>query len=534
MFLVPFATLPRVEWHPGMEKRERLDPNTFEDDVDFPDDELASLSSEESDESFIEIGDYITSLIPVTPPGGVKAKAVWEEEEEIIVKAFKPGCIRMLWRKFQAWRKKERERRIHYIYKEYEERVKQYDEKIKNDILDEMQANEEALVQEVLLSEKRMKANSFRKANKLKTTQDFDNEVKLRDKEAQKMEFYCLNLQRWATEKHDLKLAILEDHEARKEYWYRVETEEKHQEELVVKKIADGKVLEKDNEVTQEALTVMRQTGKIAGTNTDKKEKKKKKKKRKDDTTIHLGLADDNDFVSKRKGMTKKLIGRDYISPFTEDMQSDEARKCLELKCHRIGERGALCLGAEFVRGASPNLQILDLSFCEIQTRGMGRLLHGVRIANLFDIRKFIFRGNHITSRALEYLKELLISGILVNLQVIDLRDNELGDEGCDIIMRIIIAGYLNNTRELYLQNNGISDKGFRKIVKVMQTMQNAKMPDIKHLGIYILLNSLIITSSSPFNYYYYYYYYKLGISQNQISSEVKNELIPIPTYFDI
>ena len=200
------------------------------------------------------------------------------------------------------------------------------------------------------------------------------------------------------------------------------------------------------------------------------------------------------------------MLGRDYVTPFDQDLARDKTNQVVCLKARSIGERGALCLGAEFVRGACPQLQLLDLSRCEIKTRGLGRLLHGIRIGNLYNLRSLVLKGNHIGSRGLEYVKDVLTSGVLSELKVLDLRENELGDDGADIIMRMIVGGSFRTLSELHLQNNGITDVGFMKIFKAMQSMQERSFPMIR----------------------------RLGLELNYISAKCKQECYPIPLYFSV
>ena len=190
--------------------------------------------------------------------------------------------------------------------------------------------------------------------------------------------------------------------------------------------------------------------------------------------------ADEDDGKSAAQKRREQKTRKPY-TPFDQDLS--KTSHVTELRCEGIGERGALSLAAELLRGATPALDLLDLSRCQIQTRGFGRLLHGIKLANLMSLRTFLLRGNDIGPRGVEYLKLTYSSGCMADLQVLDLRENELGDEGADTIMRMIILGYLRNLRQLHLQHNGIGDKGFVKLVKVLQSMQQDKMPRLQRLG---------------------------------------------------
>jgi hypothetical protein len=90
------------------------------------------------------------------------------------------------------------------------------------------------------------------------------------------------------------------------------------------------------------------------------------------------------------------------------------------LRCRNIGERGALALAAAFIRGiiililynniitiiimigCTPIITVLDLTRCAVQTRGFGRILHGIRLGNISSLKILNARGNHITGTANE------------------------------------------------------------------------------------------------------------------------------------
>ncbi len=68
----------------------------------------------------------------------------------------------------------------------------------------------------------------------------------------------------------------------------------------------------------------------------------------------------------------------------------------------------------------------LDLSRCCIQSRGLGRLLHGLRIGRVFGLEQLFLRGNNINSRGIDFLGASFATGALNNLKLIDLRGNFL------------------------------------------------------------------------------------------------------------
>jgi hypothetical protein len=175
--------------------------------------------------------------------------------------------------------------------------------------------------------------------------------------------------------------------------------------------------------------------------------------------------------------------GNDHFNPFTLDLTTNSSR-VMVLQAYGIGERGAMCLAADFVRGACPFLEVLNLSHCEITTRGMSKVLHGLKIAKLKSVTALDLRGNHLTPRALEYLREHLASGMFDCLTSLDLRENELGDEGAIAISRMFISGALEHIQDLHLQRNGITDRGFLSLAKLMVHLWAQKAPKLERIGL--------------------------------------------------
>ena len=174
-----------------------------------------------------------------------------------------------------------------------------------------------------------------------------------------------------------------------------------------------------------------------------------------------------------------------------------------KLKGTRIGEKGALALAADLVRGACPQLNTLDLSYCEIQTRGFMRILHGIRIANLSGLTTLRMAGNELTPRALELLRTMLNLTIFENLSVFDFRHNELGDLGAELIGSMALFDQLENITELRLDNNMITDEGFKALVTIFSAIRDDKCPNLRILS----------------------------IGQNKISPQIKAALDPLPDF---
>ena len=90
-----------------------------------------------------------------------------------------------------------------------------------------------------------------------------------------------------------------------------------------------------------------------------------------------------------------------------------------ELRCKGIGERGALSLAAEFIRGTCPMVEVLDLHRCQIQTRGLGRLLyvysHVLSCLQSYGYFFILLVSYVMWSGALEIL-DLLLSHLAITL----------------------------------------------------------------------------------------------------------------------
>ena len=65
---------------------------------------------------------------------------------------------------------------------------------------------------------------------------------------------------------------------------------------------------------------------------------------------------------------------------------------------------------------------------CRMRNEGLGRLLQGIKLANLLNIRVMNLRGNLLGPRSIEYLRDACKTGVLANLRILILSNNELGD----------------------------------------------------------------------------------------------------------
>ena len=213
-------------------------------------------------------------------------------------------------------------------------------------------------------------------------------------------------------------------------------------------------------------------------------------------TEATLFVLDKEELASK----PRRAFPKSY-NPFNLNLM--ELTYVEHLTCLLIGERGALSLGSDFVRGACPRLTVLDLSNCRIKTRGLGRLLYGMKLGNLSSLRRLVLKGNDIEARGVKLIQGVLNSTTFANLQTLDLRDNELGDTGLDILMKMLAAGDVGSLSEIMLHRNNITDLGFTMFMKLVPRIRDKYFPNIT----------------------------RISLDGNRITPKVKKQFKPYPTW---
>lgn len=461
---------------------------------------------------------YMDNLLPEAAELGKPPPKLYKPPPPVVKKKVKVGILGRAMMAFEAWKARERDRRKHVMLREYEEKVKEYDKKVRMEVMKEIEKHRHEVMKEVAASQKRLRINTMKKqAAKVGDLNLYDLKCKEYDRQDEISRFYVTNLQRWAVEKHYDKI---EEEELRRVAILKKEAEEKKAAELAEReraKIEDAKILERDIDITKEIAEIGRKAGVLAGRNVfdidaanAAKEAKRKKKEAKADfrsrdtnPTLVLRLFKEVDF---------KLMRRNGIGPDGKRMRvfnhpdMTKTRHVTELRCEEIGERGALTLAADFIRGACPLVEVLDMSRCQIQSRGLGRLLHGIRTANLMSLKKLVLRQNSITPKGLMYLQEGYIGGAFPALTELDLRENEWGDLGLEVIIDMIQRKLFYTTTHLRLQDNGISDVGFSKLIRILQSTRDERMPHIE----------------------------TINLENNPISGKVKRQYAPLPPYISI
>jgi hypothetical protein len=175
--IVPFIILPKKEFYNGSEKKPRLNikldryinsdsesdisdyDNIDDDDIDETDGvtDFEDVSSNKDEYDLIE---HLKSLLPDELVNGKPTKKDLNTSylEDL---RYKPKPIeylrlfRCIYSAIKEARMRERERRKHYILREYEMRVKEYDEKRRQGILDRMQQQRNEVLLEAYRTELR-------------------------------------------------------------------------------------------------------------------------------------------------------------------------------------------------------------------------------------------------------------------------------------------------------------------------------------------------------------------------------------------
>ncbi len=156
-----------------MEKKERLvlsddEESGNSDDAEeeksyISEDSIASIESDSSSE--FDLQQHLADLLPGDLVDGMKPtkQANTDHLGELRVTKKKKDRYRifkMCYRAIKDWRAEERERRKHHIIREFEEKVRQYDEKLKLEIEEDIKAHKIAVALEAYRTEQRIKKNS--------------------------------------------------------------------------------------------------------------------------------------------------------------------------------------------------------------------------------------------------------------------------------------------------------------------------------------------------------------------------------------
>lgn len=381
------------------------------------------------------------------------------------------------YQRFQAWRKKKAEKRRHKMLRYWESQIEKMDIKIRDEIQQQMDEDEEALLRHNRKLRKIKKAQNFRARRVIHRDTRFEKEKRRRKKEHERIQFNVWNMEIWARqdfEKAESAAAIAEE-------YARLEQERKDAEvNLAMKNNAafqDEHMLGDDIRETQMVMKAGRIAGTLAGVNADK-HKIPVETPLEITRNLTIFIRPEIDFKWKPKHMRTKA----ELAPFNVNLTI--YRDVEKLRAFQIGQRGALALASEFLRGSCSNVKDLNLGRCQIHSRGLGKILHGLRIGRVVNLQKLNLRGNCICASGLHFLKNGLANGSIANLKHLDLRENELCDEGAHLVAHMMISGVFEQIATLHLQRNMITDVGIEKIVHVYRAVFEVKCPVMTKLSL--------------------------------------------------
>jgi hypothetical protein len=164
--VIPFAHLPRKEWHRKLEKKPR-DKSSWHPDVPPPSPKQSESESESevsSSSSEYDLLEHIQSLLPEVVDGKVTKKADETHLEDLRVKKKTKNVVAdtvvKTFTYVAGYRQRERDRRKHYLLKEYEEVIKKYDEELKKQQEDQQEKERRERLLEEYRREQRILRNS--------------------------------------------------------------------------------------------------------------------------------------------------------------------------------------------------------------------------------------------------------------------------------------------------------------------------------------------------------------------------------------
>eukprot|EP01042_Synura_sphagnicola_P000613 gene613-670_t len=326
-------------------------------------------------------------------------------------------------------------------------------------------------------------------------SEKFRRILQQREDDSHKLQFLCANMPRWANEREQRKL---------KEQEYNREQLQSQEEEMRLRssrrqhktvREEELKCLRQDQYDSQHVVGIMRKAGTLPGVNAPNPIPMSTHHST--SRHIEISLREDMDF----KLINKPHRQKDRVTPFTLDLL--EFRNVVQLRAIGIGEKGALFLGADFTRGACARLEVLDLRHCGIKSRGLARVLQGVRTGNLYSINTLVLKGNCLTPTSVDTLIHSLRSGSLQELRELDLDQNELGDEGVSVLAHAMLGRLFKCLTRLSLNSNLVGDKGFGAMARICIAAAPSRCPDLGYVS----------------------------LQGNKISAEAKRSFHPLPGY---
>jgi len=429
MIVVPFQRLPRKSYDPrediprvDIEYLQDYESETYSSSNESERSFMFSDGSSDSEESYgsPQTGEYSSFISEnmsadsydeeadiVEEPMNESSKITGSVHSVRSQKRKKHGFLKRLkmfirrrksYVRFQNWRKRKAEERRHFMIRMYEAKAEDEYHRAREEILNKIREDEMLVLKTAKRLRKVQKTLVIRNNASFVKDHKFEHEKVVRKKEMDRLEFNVLYFQKWALENFHRH-----NEEAEAKRIEDIAAENKRLKQLQARKkeefgLDDESKLQADIAETQSLHRMARKHGTRVGVNaichqvipeplveTTRK--------------LFLRLRDDVDFSWKPKHMRT----RDQLMPFTVDLRS--YRDVETLVAVNIGEIGCLALSAEFVRGSCSNVVELDMSRCQIHSRGFGRLLHGLRIGRVMNLRTLKVRGNALCPSALDFLR---------------------------------------------------------------------------------------------------------------------------------
>ena len=521
--IVPFHRPPKKSWIEGMEKKKRLRIDLTRDEDDDIEEEkfqeyVSDDSSESSEDSGFDMMQHIADLLPGDLVDGHKPskQANMSHLEDLRVVAKKNdrvGIFRRFYRFIQRKRAEERERRKHYIIREWEEKIKEYDENQKQAILDRMEAHRKEVLLEKHRSEQRRIRNSRKvhtinilmklnvvvtsyllntltqphtqKVERSSQIEQFTADLDRRDKEAKVMQYYCTNLTNWAIEGHDrwalrtttvlllltlsymyLLLCLLStnrrDREVieAKQLADKLAAEKKAADKLARHKqeIADdAQILEDDKRITKEVETIMIRYGTV--------EYEPELDKSHDEKL-------DNIFEQHKKsksnqGQAKLTVGDDE-NYMKINLKQDLDLVYLKKKLKKNAHRRTASVPTPFAQDLSGTGQILTLKAQGIGETGALSLAAELTRGACPMLETLNLNKCEVRSDGIGRLFQGIKAANLLSLRRLQLRGNFIRARGLEYMQEIYPSGVFMNLAVLDLSDNELGDDGVTVLVNIM------------------------------------------------------------------
>jgi type II secretory pathway component PulJ len=186
------------------------------------------------------------------------------------------------------------------------------------------------------------------------------------------LEFLCFATQAWAADNYERRITRELDAAEQREKAANIAREKARVDHERSLADADAAELEKDVLTTNSMLEYQRRHGDIAAVPRDKAINPPLENLS-TLTVVDFSLREGRDTDEAEPTTASRQKRRKKISAFTVDLSL--TRQAAMVRGHKLGVNGATALAAELSTGACPKMSVLDLSRCELKSKGLGRLL---------------------------------------------------------------------------------------------------------------------------------------------------------------